>query len=347
MVIFWAIFFMAILYLPAIILRHPPQRSINIATWTEMLDEEFIQNFERTTGISVHISYFDNNDELLVKLYATGGKGYDLVIPSDYAVQELIAHNLLQPLDKSKLTVWDRIIPQLLNGDFDPGNTYSIPYFWGIYGIGMNQEFFSEQNIDNVSWDLVFNPVFTHISVALNDSPKEVILFAALYLFGNKEQYNSAEFEAIKQLLIQQKRRVVAYTEFRADYLLLSDACPLAVIASPQMLRLAAARPHMSFSVPHEGTFSVLDSWVIPRTSTKADFVYDFLNFLFQPENIAHHFYNLVFLPATVDIHYLLQQHPAGKSIYDAHMKSIKKLIFFRNIVPQDVLNDIWISLKS
>ena len=54
-------------------------------------------------GISVNISYFDNNDELLVKMRATKGDGYDLIVPCDYAIQQLIQEDLLQPLDKEKI----------------------------------------------------------------------------------------------------------------------------------------------------------------------------------------------------------------------------------------------------
>ena len=49
-----------------------------------MLDEVMIKKFEEETGIHVNISYFDNNDELLIKMRATQDAGYDLIIPSDH-----------------------------------------------------------------------------------------------------------------------------------------------------------------------------------------------------------------------------------------------------------------------
>lgn len=347
LVLFWVVVFMAVLYIPSFLSLYSGGNSINIATWTEMIDEEVVQQFERDTGISVHMSYFDNNDELLVKLYATGGVGYDLLIPSDYAIAELIKKDLLQPLDKTKLPAFDRVVPQLLHKYYDPENRYSIPYYWGIYGIGVQRSFFPELSRDTETWDIIFNPSLTHVPVVLLDSPKELILLATLYLQGSLEYFNKETQHAVKKLLLAQKPRVVAFTEFRADYLLLSGACKAAIIASPQMLRLAQVMPDIYFFVPQEGSCMVLDSWVIPKKSTKADLVYSFINYLYRPENIERHFNNLVFLPATVDIRELLTQHPSGHAIYAAHTEGIEKLLLYKNVVSQDEINDIWIALKA
>ena len=90
-VIFWIIIFLVVLYMPKIF-DYYLKKSINVATWTDMLDEDMIKKFEEETGIHVNISYFDNNDELFVKMRATKGEGYDLIIPSDYTV-ELLKHD--------------------------------------------------------------------------------------------------------------------------------------------------------------------------------------------------------------------------------------------------------------
>ncbi|MBD3716464.1 hypothetical protein IE979_25840 [Klebsiella pneumoniae] len=38
---------------------------------------------------------------------------------------------MLQKIDKSKLTNFSNLDPQMLNKPFDPNNDYSIPYIWG------------------------------------------------------------------------------------------------------------------------------------------------------------------------------------------------------------------------
>ena len=58
--------------------------------------------FEKKTGIKVKKDFYASNEVLQAKLQA-GGRGYDLVVPTGYAVAILAGANLLQPIDWSKL----------------------------------------------------------------------------------------------------------------------------------------------------------------------------------------------------------------------------------------------------
>ncbi len=74
--------------------------SINVFAWGDILDPAVIADFEKETGIKVNLNYYSSNEELIVKLKATRGEGYDLIIPSDYAVKILIKEDLLKPIDQ-------------------------------------------------------------------------------------------------------------------------------------------------------------------------------------------------------------------------------------------------------
>lgn len=341
-IFFWIALFLGILYIPKLFEHIHSRNEINVATWTDMLDEAMIKKFEKETGIKVNLSYFDNNDELLIKIRATKGKGYDLIIPSDYTVQTLIEENLLKRFDKTKITVWDRVNPRLLGAYFDPDNQYSIPYYWGIYGIGVNNNLI-QVNKHDISWDLIFRPQ-TNATISMLDSPREAILLTGFYLFHSIHQLTDEKITAIKNLLIKQKKWVEAYTEFRADYLLLSQTCPLVVTTSPLMFRLMNIQKNINFYIPKEGTFTVTDNWAIPAASSKESLTYQLINFLYQPEVITYHFDVFTFIPATVDIETLLIDFPP---IYEAHTNTKHKLEYFENVLSRDVLNDIWIALKA
>lgn len=345
-ILFWLIVFFGFLYIPYVFHFTRSDRSINVATWTDMIDEEMLQKFQENTGITVNMSYFDNNDELLVKMRATQGEGYDLIIPSDYAIQQLIQEDLLQPLDKKKFLHWERIIPRLLDCYFDPGNRFSIPYYWGIYGLGIDTEFFGD-TIPEASWDLIFQPLSDHAKIAMLDTPREAILLTSQYLFKTIDNLTDEKKEAIKKLLIQQKNWVEAYTEFRADYLLISKASPVVVITTPFVSRLMAVQPTVEFIVPQQGSFMVTDNWVITKASKKPELVYELLNFLYKPEIISFHFDTFTFFPATVDLDALLQKGGFSNSIYRAHFDKSYIIDFFRNVISKAAINDIWISLKA
>lgn len=344
MILFWGFLFFGVLYLPKLLYAWSvDSKTINVATWTDMLDEDMIKKFEHETGIKVNVSYFDNNDELLVKMRATRGQGYDLIIPSDHTVELLIKDNLLKPLDKSKITIWNRIDPRLTGAYFDPNNNYSIPYYWGIYGIGVNKDFFAPDQ-PAATWDLIFKPLDKHAKISMLDNPREALMLAALYLYGPVEHITTCMTEEIKKLLMNQKKWVEAYTEFRADYLLLSTTCPVVVSTTPTMFRLMGIQNNIEFLIPHEGTFMTTDNWVIPQASSKEDSVYSFINFLYQPEIITHHFNVFTFIPATVDLAELLKKYP---SILAAYATDLQKVFYFKNIVSKNTLNDVWIALKA
>ena len=103
---------------------------INVLVWGQILDKEFLSDFERDTGIRVNMSYLENNEELFVKLQSTDLHDYDLIMPSDWAVELLVRDGLIKKLDRNKINVWDNLYPALCNHYFDPHNEYSIPFFW-------------------------------------------------------------------------------------------------------------------------------------------------------------------------------------------------------------------------
>ena len=63
------------------------------------------------------------------------GEAYDILVPSDYMIQRLISEGYLQKLDKSKLNCMDKLDDAIKGLPYDPGNEYSVPYFWGTAGI--------------------------------------------------------------------------------------------------------------------------------------------------------------------------------------------------------------------
>ena len=53
-------------------------------------------------------------------------------------IAKMMDEHLVEKLDQSKIKGMENIDPKLLNQSFDPGNQYSVPYFWGTLGIVYN-----------------------------------------------------------------------------------------------------------------------------------------------------------------------------------------------------------------
>jgi spermidine/putrescine transport system substrate-binding protein len=153
--VFWLGLIFAALYLPKWeVIRFEP-RSINVFAWGDILDPAVIADFEKETGIRVYLNYYSSNEELVVKMKATRGEGYDLVIPSDYVVPLLTADGLLKEINKEKIFFFADINPLLLNHAYDRENRYSIPFEWEIFGLGIDKNFFSTRPFD-ASWKAIF-----------------------------------------------------------------------------------------------------------------------------------------------------------------------------------------------
>ena len=66
---------------------------LNIFIWTEYVSETAISQFEEESGIKVNVSTYSSNEDMLAKLKSEAEGTYDIVLPSDYAVEYLIAQN--------------------------------------------------------------------------------------------------------------------------------------------------------------------------------------------------------------------------------------------------------------
>jgi len=74
-----------------------------LLTWKGYAPQNLVDKFQKETGITVKVTY-SNNEEMIAKLRATRGAGFDLAQPSQdriASVQE--KYKLYQPIDMSKV----------------------------------------------------------------------------------------------------------------------------------------------------------------------------------------------------------------------------------------------------
>lgn len=347
-IIFWMICLILFITLPQFTRVWRGQRTLNILIWTGIVSSKVIADFERKTGINVNIMYFDNNEELFVKLYTSGGKGYDVIMPSDYLIPKLINHGLIKPLDKRRCTFWPRLDSRLLNRYFDPHNAFTAPYYWGIYGIGINKKVVSYP-LEQLSWRLLFNSHVQEPNIGMINVAREAILIAGLFLFKKVRDFSSGQIKLIKETLIQQKSKVVAYidADVRSNYMLISKNAAVSIASTPYIQKIMPKYSHIQFLVPQEGTFNVIDSFAISVASTNDDIIYRLLNYLYEPEVLEYQFQEEPFFPATIELKYLMDKYHVPKSIQDVHLNGAVPLYFFKEILPEVQVNDIWISIKT
>lgn len=343
-VVFWIVAIFGFLYLPGVFRVFENKRSINVFMWSGVVDTKVLADFEKETGIKVHVSYFEGNDELIVKVLATKGKGYDMIVPSDYAVTFFRQNGLLKKIDKTKLDFFTSINPKFLNHSFDPGNEYSIPAEWYVLGLGINKKHFP-QGLPEASLKTIFEPRGDYLIGALNDS-KELAGLAVKYRYGQLRSITQEETEEIKKLLMRQKRYVEAYTDFRGDFLLESGNCSVVLVPISAIWKTIVNNDSVAFLLPREGTFLGLENYAVLASSTKEDLVYQFMNYLFRLDIQKHNFQHRILLSTRSDADFVVE-HPILRECLEKVGTAEGGAQLFENMLTDDQVNDIWMAVKG
>lgn len=347
----WILLLGLILYLPNFIPLFFAHKTINILVWPGIFSSQVIDDFQKESGIRVNISYFDSNEELLTKIKATNGEGYDLILPTDYGAYNLIKNKLLKPIDRQKLNFWSRINPIFLNHYFDPQNQYTIPVSWDVLGLGYNKNLISQ--ILNPSWRYIFDPKFlVNSGIIMTNDALEAILISSIYLYGSPEAIDKTKLNSIEKLLKTQKPIVKAYTEFRPDYYLITKNANIALMASIYLWRSKTIYPELDFVMPEEGTLLTIESLAIPKRSNKENLIYKFINYLYEPKIIKRHLSQYTLLPVTNENVEGLVISDLVKKMFSIKREELNKFNFmkydyFREPITESTIQNSWIEVKA
>ncbi|MCL4380579.1 spermidine/putrescine ABC transporter substrate-binding protein [Candidatus Dependentiae bacterium] len=346
MILCWLLLIIGFLYLPSLYQLLMTDRSLSIYCWADMIAPEALAAFEQQTGVKVYVSYYENNEELLTKLELNKGQSYDLVMPSDYVVRRFIAKGLLQPLDRQRLDCWHYIDKRLLGHWYDPANRYSIPYFWYLYGIGM-QERYAAIAERTPSWSLLLEQQQLVGPIGLTDDPHEIVAIAAHYLFGAVKQLTQEQRAILLSLLRKLKPHVAVFSDVQSSLLLTSGVCTMMLTPSYVIGKAVKQGLPVRFLAPEDGTFMLIDNIVIPISCTKTELVYQFINFLYSYPVMALTVERQCYCAARSDL--LQVQDLSFIGGYDRLMQLVQpqRLQFMQDVMTKQQLNAFWIALKT
>ncbi len=259
---------------------------LHIYNWSEYIDPEVYTAFEEEYGIKVIEDTFSSNEELLAKIQA-GAAGYDLIVPSDYMVEIMIAEGLLAELNHANVPNIANLSALFSDPPFDPGLTYCVPYQWGTTGIGYNSEVFEDAP---ASWAYIFDPAmaaeYEGKITMLNDS-RESIGAALKYLGYSLNTTSEAELEEAKELLIQTKPFIFSYDSDQFEDLIAADEVVIGHGWSGDYFMAAVDDERIWYVIPEEGGVVWADNLCIPLTSKNQDAAELFINYILQPEIAA------------------------------------------------------------
>ena len=257
--------------------------TLTIYNWGDYIDPDLLEQFQKETGITVIYQTFDSNEAMLTKV-EQGGTNFDVVVPSDYAIAKMREENLLLPLDHTKVPNLANIDSRFMDLSFDPGNVYSVPYFWGTVGIIYNPEMTGD--IDFSSWDSLWDSRL-HNNIFLVDGAREVMGMALNSLHYSVNDTNEDHLQQALTKLNKLSPNVKAIVGDEIKMLLANEEAAVGIVWSGDASEIMDENDKLDYVVPEEGSNKWFDNMVIPKKAANVEGAYKFIDFMLRPEVAA------------------------------------------------------------
>ncbi|GAB2501604.1 ABC transporter substrate-binding protein [Alkalibacterium psychrotolerans] len=257
--------------------------TFHLYNWGDYIDSDLIDQFEEETGYRVVYETFDSNEAMLTKVQQ-GGTGYDLVIPSEYMIERMIEENLVVELDTNRIEGLEHIHPDFLDLNFDPGNHYSIPYFWGTLGIAYNEDLL--EDFEPSSWEDLYQPDLAN-SILMIDGAREVLGIGLQSLGYSLNSREENELQEAAEHLSGLGPNIKALVADEIKMYMIQEEAAIAVTYSGEAADMMWENESIVYILPEEGSNLWFDNMVIPHTVQNEEAAYAFINFMLDPEVAA------------------------------------------------------------
>ena len=244
----------------------------------EYISEDLLSDFEEKTGARVVLELFDSNEQMYIKI--ANGEAYDLLIPSDYMIERLIDEELIQPLDQDLLDCMDLLVDDVKDLPYDPGNVYSVPYFWGTVGIVYDTTKVTEEELEEKGFAIFLDEKYKG-DIYLYDSERDSFMMALKNLgysmnTADEEELNEA-YEWLETCVQTMEPEIV--TDEIIDNMAQGRKA-LGIIYSGDAAYVMSENEDMGFYMPKEGTNLWCDAMVIPSNAENIELAHEFINYV-------------------------------------------------------------------
>ena len=267
---------------------------LNVYNWGEYISDgsdgsldtvkAFEAWYEETYGEKVHVNYttYASNEDMYAKL-KSGAVSYDVIIPSDYMIARLANEDMLLPLNFDNIPNYQYIEDQFRGLYYDPDDTYSIPYTYGVVGVIYDANQVDEA--DAGGWDLMWNPKYKGKILQFNNSRDA--FGTAMYRAGiDVNTTDKSQWEAALQALLEQRPLVKAYVMDEIYNALESGEAAIGANNAGDyftMLHAEADDVDLRYYYP-DPTNYFIDAMCIPSCCENKELAEVFINFMLSQE---------------------------------------------------------------
>ncbi|MDX9799715.1 MAG: extracellular solute-binding protein [Spirochaetia bacterium] len=265
---------------------------LRLISWTGYAPADQLEKFKEETGITVEVT-LSSNEEMISKLRATRGGGFDLAQPSQDRISSMVEQfGIYQPIDYSKVNT-DQLDPSMLAATKKytevNGKSYAVPHVFGTSGLIVNRA----KAPDVKDYKDLLDPKYTGRTAYRMKRPTLMAMgFSLGYdpfaLYSDKAAYQKF-LDEIGDVLIKAKPVVRNYWE-NGDALLesmRSGEVWAAMGWEQQAWKLYKENKDIDYVAPASGAMAWVDTFALPAKSENVEGAYKYINFILRPENAA------------------------------------------------------------
>jgi spermidine/putrescine transport system substrate-binding protein len=266
-------------------------KTLRLLTWADYAPADVVAQFTKETGYNVEIT-LSNNEEMISKLRATGGAGFDLAQPSqDRITGPQQEFNLYKPLDLAQIKT-DQFIAPMLDATKKNttlgGKVYGLPHIWGTDGLVVNTKLTKMTDYP----DLCRADVKGKTSVRLKRPTLLAFAFASgkdpFALYGDQKAY-TALMDDVGKTLIACKANLKFFWDNKDQLLngMRTDEVVGAMMWDTGGWKLNSEKADIQFIAPKAGALGWIDTFAIPAKGRNDAAAYAWINFNMRPEIAA------------------------------------------------------------
>lgn len=270
----------SIMVMLAVCISAGAEEVVNLYNWYDYMDETVLEQFTEETGIKVNCMYFTQNEDMMIQLRVSPGS-YDVVIPSDYCVERMITEGLIQEINFDNVPNFSYIMESLKGADYDPDNSYTVPFMWGTVGILYDS---TRVNADEVkTWEVLWDEKYAD-EIIMMDSLRDMMMVGLIATGHDLNSSSAVELKEARDKLLAQKDLVQAYYVDETKDKMVKGEAKLALVYSGDALYAIDLNEDLAYCVPDEGSNIWIDPMVIPATAKNKENAEKLINFLCRPD---------------------------------------------------------------
>ncbi|MDI9409252.1 MAG: extracellular solute-binding protein [Candidatus Pacebacteria bacterium] len=264
--------------------------TLRLLTWGDYAPPDLIKKFKAETGIDVEVT-LSNNEDMISKLRATGGAGYDLAQPSvDRIIGPAAEFKIYKPLDLTQIDT-KQIDAKLLDAAKKSagmdGKAYAVPYLWGTLGLVVDKK--TAGDVKNVN-DMCKDGHKGRIALRLKRTTLIIAAFAngddPFAAYGDKAKYQKIIDKAGKTLADCKPN--VKFFSTNSDQVvngMTSGELHVFEGWDSHYFKLNQSNPNIAYvAAPYLGW---IDTFALPAKGTNDAAAYKWINFVNRPDNAA------------------------------------------------------------